>query len=86
MFDELREEAIVRKVGGRFKLATLMQKRVLNLMNGARPLVDLRTDNKMAIAIAEIMQNKIYLDTSGFVQTVDDQIRDSGELDDDDSE
>jgi DNA-directed RNA polymerase subunit omega len=86
MFDELREEEIVRKVGGRFKLATLMQKRVLNLMNGARPLVDLRTDNKMAIAIAEIMQNKIFLDTSGFVQTVEDQIRDSGELDDDDSE
>lgn len=86
MFDELKEEEIVRKVGGRYKLATLMQKRVINLMNGARPLVDLRTDNKMAIALAEIMQNKIYLDTSGFVQISADLLPDGGELDDEDIE
>ena len=65
MHEELKEEIIVNKVGGRFKLATLIQKRMIALNQGARPLVDLRTPDKMAIVIAEIMQDKIFLDTSG---------------------
>ncbi|MFO0948771.1 MAG: DNA-directed RNA polymerase subunit omega [Planctomycetota bacterium] len=82
MLDELREEEIVNKVGGRFKLSTLIQKRLIALNAGARPLVDLRTNDKMAIVVAEIMQDKIYLDTSGVVQTVDDsQLGDTGDLD-----
>ena len=42
MLDELKEEEIVNKVGGRFKLSTLIQKRMIALNQGARPLVDLR--------------------------------------------
>ena len=64
MIDELREEAIINKVGGRFKLSTLIQKRLVALNAGSRPLVDLKTDNKMEIVIQEIFQDKIYLDTS----------------------
>jgi DNA-directed RNA polymerase subunit omega len=64
MIDELREEAIVNKVGGRFKLSTLIQKRLVALNAGARPLVKLNTDDKLQIVIQEIMQDKIYLDTS----------------------
>lgn len=69
MLEELKEEEIVNKVGGRFKLSTLIQKRMIALNQGARPLVDLRTPDKMAIVIAEIMQNKIELDLSGNLQT-----------------
>jgi DNA-directed RNA polymerase subunit omega len=69
MLDDLKEEAIVNKVGGRFKLSTLIQKRMIMLNTGARPLVDLRTNDKMAVVIQEILQDKIYLDTSGQVQT-----------------
>ena len=47
MLDELREEAIVNKVGGRFKLSTLIQKRLVAINGGSRPLVDLKTDNKL---------------------------------------
>jgi len=65
MIEELREEAIVNKVGGRFKLSTLIQKRVVALNAGARPLVDLNTNDKMQIVLQEIIQDKIYLDTSG---------------------
>ena len=68
MIDELREEAIVKKVGGRFKLSTLIQKRLVQLNGGARPLVDAKNDNKMQIVINEIMQDKIYLDTELNVQ------------------
>jgi DNA-directed RNA polymerase subunit omega len=64
MLDELREEAIVNKVGGRFKLSTLIQKRLVALNAGSRPLVDLKTDNKLEIVIQEIIQDKIYLDGS----------------------
>ena len=69
MHDELKEEGIVNKVGGRFKLSTLIQKRMIMLNTGARPLVDVRGGDKMQIVIQEILQDKIYLDESGSLQT-----------------
>ncbi len=68
MIDELREEAIVNKVGGRFKLSTLIQKRLVALNAGARPLVSDKVPNKMEIVIQEILQDKIYLDAQMNVQ------------------
>ncbi len=69
MIDELREEAIVNKVGGRFKLSTLIQKRLVALNAGARPLVDAtKFPNKMEVVIQEIMQDKIFLDSQMNVQ------------------
>jgi DNA-directed RNA polymerase subunit omega len=68
MLDELREEAIVNKVGGRFKLSTLIQKRMVALNTGARPLVEVRGGDKMAIVLQEILQDKIFLDASDQVQ------------------
>ena len=68
MLDELKEEGIVNKVGGRFKLSTLIQKRMVMLNTGARPLVEVRGGDKMAIVIQEILQDKIYLDASNQVQ------------------
>ncbi len=69
MIDELKEEEIVNKVGGRFKLSTLIQKRMIALNQGARALVDGRGVDKMTMVIQEIMQDKIYLDMSGKLQT-----------------
>ena len=69
MLDDLKEEEIVNKVGGRFKLSTLIQKRMVALNTGAKPLVDLRGPDKMAIVLEEILQDKIYLDPTGEVQT-----------------
>ena len=68
MIEELREEEIVKKVGGRFKLSTLIQKRLVQINGGARPLVVVKNDTKMQIVINEIMQDKIYLDTEMNVQ------------------
>ena len=64
MLDALREEQIVNKVGGRFKLSTLIQKRLVQLNAGSRPLVDQSTQDKMAIVLQEIVQDKIYLDST----------------------
>ena len=68
MIEALKEEEIVNKVGGRFKLSTLIQKRMVALNAGARPLVDAGSDDKMEIIVQEILQDKIYLDTSSEVQ------------------
>jgi DNA-directed RNA polymerase subunit omega len=68
MIDELREEEIIKKVGGRFRLSTLIQKRLVQLNAGSRPLVDAKNDNKMQVVINEILQDKIFLDTELNVQ------------------
>jgi DNA-directed RNA polymerase subunit omega len=68
MLEELKEEAIVRKVGGRFRLSTLVQKRLVQLNQGSRPLVDMSTGDKMRVVLQEIIQDKIYLDTSNEVK------------------
>lgn len=68
MLEEFKEEEIVNKVGGRFKLSALIQKRLVALNRGARPLVDLPTKNMMEVVVQEIMQDKIYLDRSGRLQ------------------
>jgi len=70
VLEQLKEEEIVNKVGGRFKLSTLIQKRMVQLNNGAHPLVDIRTNDRMAVVLEEILQDKIYLDTSGNMHTI----------------
>lgn len=71
MIPELREEQIVNKVGGRFKLSTLIQKRLVQLNGGSRPLVNMNTDNKMEIVIREIMEDKIFLDQESNMRIAD---------------
>lgn len=70
MLDALREEEIVQKVGGRFKLSTLIQKRLVQLNAGSRPLVDQSTQDKMSVVLQEIIEDKIYLDASQQVRLV----------------
>jgi DNA-directed RNA polymerase subunit omega len=73
MLDELKEEGIVNKVGGRFKLSTLIQKRLVALNRGTPPLVDCVGKPDMGTVVQEILQDKIYLDASGnVIQAVDD--------------
>ncbi|MCC7086016.1 MAG: DNA-directed RNA polymerase subunit omega [Pirellulales bacterium] len=68
MLEELKEEEIVNKVGGRFKLSTLIQKRLVALNAGSRQLVELESDNKLEIVVREIIEDKIYLDAEAKVQ------------------
>lgn len=78
MYDELKEEEIVRKVGGRFKLSTLIQKRLVQLNQGARPLIQTHESDNMSIVLKEILTDKIFLDTSDNVGV--NQDADSDEL------
>ena len=63
MIDELKSEEIVNKVGGRFKLTALIQRRLSELLQGARPLIeDAAGRTMLEIVIQEILQNKITVD------------------------
>ncbi len=65
MIEELKDTAIINKVGGRFKLSALIQKRMLELMEGGRPLIaDTEGKSQMEIVIEEIVQDKITIDDS----------------------
>jgi len=63
MIEALKSDEIVNKVGGRFKLTALIQKRMIELMDGARPLIE-RTDGMtdLEVVIQEILQDKITID------------------------
>jgi DNA-directed RNA polymerase subunit omega len=67
MLEELKSEEIIKKVGGRFKLAALIQKRMLELLQGSRPLIE-NTEGKtmMEIVVQEILQDKITIDEAAF--------------------
>ena len=72
MLEVLREEQIVNKVGGRFKLSTLIQKRLVQLNAGSRPLVEVGDNSKMEVVLQEILHDKIFLDTSNEVKITGD--------------
>ena len=59
MIEALKSEEIVNRIGGRFKLCTLIQRRLVQLMDGARPLVDRNGRSDLELAIEEIVQGKI---------------------------
>jgi DNA-directed RNA polymerase subunit omega len=62
MIEALKSDDIVKKVGGRFKLTALIQKRIVELMDGARPLVDRGNMSDIEVAIQEILQDKLAID------------------------
>lgn len=59
MIEALKSEEIVNRIGGRFKLCALIQRRLVQLMDGARPLVDRDGRSDLELAIEEIVQGKI---------------------------
>ena len=83
MLEALKEEEIVNKVGGRFKLSTLIQKRLVQLNRGSRPLIENAPENKMEIVLQEILQDKIFLSSAGELALVSEQ--DDGDVLDMDS-
>jgi DNA-directed RNA polymerase subunit omega len=65
MIEALKSDEIVTKVGGRFKLTALIQKRMLELMDGARPLVERGNMTDLEVVVQEILQDKIAIDYAG---------------------
>ena len=61
MLDIDIEETLVRKVGGKFKLTALLQKRLVELNRGLRPLIKADTKSPRRLVCEEIIQDKIQL-------------------------
>jgi DNA-directed RNA polymerase subunit omega len=62
MIEALKSDDIVNKVGGRFRLTALIQRRLAEIIDGARPLVDRNGMSDLEVVIEEIMQDKITID------------------------
>lgn len=63
MIEDLKNIELVRKVGGRFKLTALIQKRLMELMQGGRPLIeDSEGMSQLQIVVEEIKRDKIAID------------------------
>ncbi len=63
MIEALKSDEIVNKVGGRFKLTALIQKRMIELMDGARPLIERSGEmTDLEVVVQEILQDKIAID------------------------
>lgn len=64
MLDITTEEELVQMVGGKFKLTSLIQKRIVELNRGAPPLVEFEDNDEPTlkqIVIKEILEGKIEL-------------------------
>jgi len=61
MIDALKSDHIFNKVGGRFKACALIQRRLVELLDGARPLVERDGRSDLELVIEEILQDKITL-------------------------
>jgi len=73
MIDELKSEEIINKVGGKFKLTALIQKRLGELLQGARPLIkDTEDKTMLEIVVQEILQDKIAIDDGLTTESVED--------------
>ena len=64
MIEAFKSDEIVKKVGGRFRLTALIQRRMKELIEGARPLVESRGKVLLEIVVEEIMEDKIAIDYS----------------------
>jgi DNA-directed RNA polymerase subunit K/omega len=63
MIEALKSNELVYKVGGKFKLAALIQKRWGELLEGARPLVERKPGmTDMEVVVQEILEGKIGID------------------------
>ena len=65
MIEELKNNEIIQKVGGKYKLTALVQRRLGELLQGSRPLIeDVQDKTLLEIVIQEILQDKIVIEGS----------------------
>jgi DNA-directed RNA polymerase subunit omega len=63
MIEALKDGEVLKMVGGRFKLSSLIQKRMLEMLEGSRPLIENSEGmTSIEIAVEEIRQGKIVLE------------------------
>lgn len=59
MIDDLKNDDLIQRMGGRFRLTALIQRRWLELLHGARPMIDAKGLSDLEVVIREIAEGKI---------------------------
>jgi DNA-directed RNA polymerase subunit omega len=59
MIEGLKSDDIIQQIGGRFRLTALIQRRLVELMQGARPMVDTRGLTDIEVVVKEILEGRI---------------------------
>jgi len=73
MIEELKSTDLINKVGGRFKLTALVQRRLDELVQGSRPLIEDSSGKTMLeIVVQEILQDKIAIDDGSSAEAAKD--------------
>ena len=62
MINALRNDDLSARLGGKFSLAALIQRRLKELIEGARPLVETQGRTLVEVVIQEIAEKKIGID------------------------
>lgn len=74
MIEALRHDDIIDKFGGRFKLCRLIQRRWVQILQGARPMVPTQGLTDMEVVIQEIVEGKID------IEWIEDEVPDEQEV------
>ena len=61
MIPELRDDVLINKFGGRFRLTAVIQKRWRQLLQGARPMVEPEGLTELEVVVKELVEGKIVI-------------------------
>ncbi|MBN1436040.1 MAG: DNA-directed RNA polymerase subunit omega [Sedimentisphaerales bacterium] len=62
MIHDLKSDELIRRTGGAFRLTALLQRRLQELVDGARPLVETKGKTMIEIVVEEVAQGKVVID------------------------
>jgi len=62
MIPELKDDELINKFGGRFRLTAVIQKRWRQLLQGARPMVEPEGLTELEVVVKELVEGKIVID------------------------
>ncbi|MBT3201249.1 MAG: DNA-directed RNA polymerase subunit omega [Phycisphaerales bacterium] len=66
MIEDLRNEDLIKKVGGKFKLTALIQRRITEIVHGSRPLIEREEGmTDIEVVVREIRDGLIGIDYEG---------------------
>jgi DNA-directed RNA polymerase subunit omega len=65
MIEAFRHDDIINKYGGRFKLCTLIQRRWLQLLQGAKPMVETQGLTDLEVVVKEVLEGKLEMELPG---------------------
>ncbi|MFP4145336.1 MAG: DNA-directed RNA polymerase subunit omega [Phycisphaeraceae bacterium] len=71
MIEALKDDKVINELGGRFKFTALVQHRIRELMEGARPLVERQGRSDLEVAVQEIVEGKITIELPDVEETVE---------------